>query len=154
MSNNINIADMDNDFLITKASNNKIYPTPVYQTFNFYLLNFLGLLLTILIAVFSPIGLLFVISLLFQIYVSKKRWLYILGSVYQFVAAATTLIVGLAIIVGITDTSFTNTNVFLQDYIIGLAVGLLLVIATEIFFIVKMLKKYKKIYHNNQTSQQ
>lgn len=152
MSNDINIKDIDNDFLITKAPNNKIYPVPVYQTFHYYSYNFLMLLLTILIAIFSPIGLIFIIAVIFQLFASHKKWLFILGNIYQVLACFITLIIGLLFVLSTIYSDGSLSVAFSQDYFIGLVLGLLLVLATEIFFTAKMLKKYKSTYNTNTNS--
>lgn len=144
MTSNLKLQDINNDFLITQADNNSVYPVPVYKTYNFWLKNFFSLLLTILIGVFSPLGLFFVIALIFQLLLAKKRWLYILGNIYQILASLTVLIISVALLVA--GTQSTNlSEIFLEDSVIGVTLGLLILLGTGIFFTVKMIKKYKKI---------
>jgi len=145
MSSSINIQDVDNDFLITKATNNSVYPVPVYTTFNFWLWNFLSFLLTVVIVIFSPLGLLFIIAIIFQMLAPKKRWLYIFGNIYQVIACLIVLIFSAVLLIGITQNSKSFSAMFLESGIIGLTIGLLILLAAGIFLTVKMIKKYKKV---------
>ena len=154
MSNNIDIQDVDNDFLITKADNNSVYPVPVYKTFNFWLWNFLSFLLTVLIAVFSPLGLIFVIAIIFQMLMMKKRWLYILGNIYQVIACLIVLVFSAVLLIAGTQNSTSFSAMFLESGIIGVTIGLLILLAAGIFFTIKMIKKYKKVYSPNKNPEQ
>jgi len=145
MSSSINIQDVDNDFLITKATNNSVYPVPVYTTFNFWLWNFLSFLLTVVTVIFSPLGLLFIIAIIFQMLAPKKRWLYIFGNIYQVIACLIVLIFSAVLLIGITQNSKSFSAMFLESGIIGLTIGLLILLAAGIFLTVKMIKKYKKV---------
>jgi len=154
MSRNINIQDVDDDFLITKAANNSVYPVPVYKTFNFWLWNFLSFLFTVLIAVFSPLGLLFIIAIIFQMLATQKRWLYILGNIYQVIACLIILIFsGFSLIANILNNQ-SFSAMFLESGIIGITIGLLILLAAGIFITVKMIKKYKKVYSAHKNPQQ
>lgn len=154
MSSSIDIQDVNEDFLITKTANNSVYPVPVYKTFNFWLSNFSSFLLTVLIAVFSPLGLLFIIAIIFQMLATKKRWLYIVGNIYQVIACSVVLIFsGVLLFAGILDSK-SFSSMFLESGIIGVTIGLLILLAAEIFFTVKMIKKYKKVYSTNKIPQQ
>jgi len=150
LSNSIDIKDVDNDFLITKTANNNVYPVPVYKTFNFWLMNLLMFLLAISIAVLSPIGLLFIIAIIFQIFAAKIRWLYILGNIYQVIACLFILIFFAIYIVFISETNRSFSKIFLENGAIGVSIGLITVLTAGIFFTVKMMKKYKKVYSPNK----
>lgn len=155
MDNYIATEDLNNDFLITKAENNSIYPVPVYKTFDFWLGNLLSLLLTILIAIFSPLGMLFIIAIIFQMLLTKKRWLYILGSVYQVIACLVVLTFSIVLLASIYNIQYIEFSEFLlSNSTIGLAIGLIVALSAGIFFTVKMIKKYKKVISSNKISQQ
>lgn len=154
MGSSINIQNVDNDFIITKADNNSVYPVPVYKTFNFWLWNFLSLFLTVLIAVFSPLGLLFIIAIIFQMLVTKKRWLYIVGNIYQVIACLVVITFSAVLLIAGSQNSKNFSAMFLESGVIGITIGLLMLLVAGIFFTVKMIKKYKNVYSTNKNPQQ
>ncbi|TSC90547.1 MAG: hypothetical protein CEN92_454, partial [Candidatus Berkelbacteria bacterium Licking1014_96] len=54
MSATINIKNVNDDFLITRAADNDIYPIPVYKTFQFWSNNSIFFIFTIIIGVIFP----------------------------------------------------------------------------------------------------
>jgi len=140
LSDTVNIKNVDDDFLITKASSNEIYPLPVYKTSIFWLANLMALIITLLVAIFLPISLIFIIILLLQVFVIKSKWIYILGSIYEVLVCLCSPIIWLA---GYLSALSSSSNPFLLDGFAGFSLGLLLVFAATLFFTVKMIRRYR-----------
>lgn len=146
MSDSVNIKDISDDFIITATSDNNVYPTPVYKSAGFWLGNLLFLFLVPIIIFFFPIplGLVFFVFLVLQKYV-KKKWLYILGSIYQILACLTLTCVGLAIL---AMDGFDFFALLLENGFIGGMISLVAMLVLAIYLTIKMIKRYKTIYRS------
>jgi len=138
MEDSVDIKNVNDDFIITKASDNKIYPLPAYKTADFWLANIAAFFITVLAALFSPIGLIFIIILLLQVFVIKRRWVYILGSIYEVLVCLASPIVWL-----IGYASANSSTPFFLDGFAGFSLALLLVFAATVCFTLKMIKRYR-----------
>ncbi|MCX6806665.1 MAG: DUF2330 domain-containing protein [Candidatus Berkelbacteria bacterium] len=143
MASNVNIKNVEDDFLVTKAPSNDVYPVPPYKTFAFWIWNIVALLATLFVAILSPIGLLFTVIALLQVFIIRRRWLYILGNIYQMLACLLPLFIGFIFLVEVGQSFPT---LILESGFIGISLGLLLIEIVGIFFTVKMIKKYKKVF--------
>lgn len=144
MSGSFNANNISDDFSITKASDDNVYPTPVYKTSEFWFGNLLALILTPIAIVFFPIplGLIFMVFIILQTYV-KKKWLHIFGSVYQILACLTLLAVGLAIV---SENGSDLSGFVLENGVIGATISVVAFWVLGIYATVKMFKHYKKSF--------
>ncbi|MCX6810010.1 MAG: DUF2330 domain-containing protein [Candidatus Berkelbacteria bacterium] len=132
---------ISDDFTLINASDNQIYPKPVNKTTEFWLTNLLFLVLVPLAIIFFPVplGLIFTVFVILQTYV-KKKWLYIVGSIYQILFCLTLVIIGLVIVSG---NSSDISGLFLENGFIGGIIALLVTLVFGIYVTVKMFKHYK-----------
>lgn len=138
MADTIKVKNMSDDFVIESTTNNDIYPTPVYKTSGFWLTNLLALVIAILIAVLSPLGLIFVIIVILQRFAIKRKAVYIFASIYQILYCLAVVFVWLMVYSVSGDQPFLS-----ESGVAGITLGLLLVLAAAIFLIIKMLKQHK-----------
>lgn len=141
MHDNLEINKINDDLIITQAPNDQFYPAAVYKTAGFWLENLLYLVLVPLIVIFFPIplGLVFFVFVLLQIYV-KKRWLSIIGSVYQILACLILPVIGLAIV---TTNYSSFSNLLQQNGIIGGIISGLVLEVIGVYLTIKMIKRSK-----------
>lgn len=149
MSASLNIKSVDDDFLITKAADNNIYPIPVYKTFQFWSTNLIFFIFTIIIGIFFPTSFIFIIFVILQSFVIKRaKWAFSLGIIYEILACLSFVTIWLVIFFSVNKTSNNFSQTFLEGGIIGFTLGLLLLLAAAIFFCVKMIKKYNNIFYS------
>lgn len=152
MSASINIKNVNDDFLITKAVDNNIYPVPVYKTFQFWSTNLIFFIFTIIIGIFFPTSFIFIILVILQSLVIKRaKWAFFIGIVYEILVCLSLVIAWLVIFFSVNKTNNNFSQIFLENGIIGFTLGLLLLLAAAIFFCVKMIKKYNHIFHIKRT---
>lgn len=148
MSASINIKNVNDDFLITQASDNDIYPVPVYKTFQFWSTNLIFFIFTIIIGIFFPTSFIFIIFVILQSFVIKRaKWAFLLGIIYEILVCLSFVTVWLVIFFSVNKTSNNFSQIFLENGIIGFTLGLLLLLAAAIFFCVKMMKKYNQKFY-------
>lgn len=139
--NDISISDVKSDFTLQKAADNNVYPVSVYQTTPFWLTNLIGLIVTILVAVLFPIGLLFILALLLQRFVNKK-WLFVVCFIYEII---TIVIIALTWPIVLISHEGSFASFFEQTGMIGFTLGMILLLITSIFLTAKMYKRHKKV---------
>lgn len=144
MSNTIDAKDITDDFIITTASSDQIYPTPAYKTAGFWFENLMFLILVPLIFIFFPIplGLIFLVFILLQYFV-KKKWLYVVGNVYQLLTCLILLLIGLAVLL---INNFNLSDLWKQNGFIGGSISLIVLEVIVIYLTVKMLRRYKQTF--------
>jgi hypothetical protein len=148
MSASLNIKNVDDDFLITKAADNNIYPTPIYKTFQFWSTNLIFFIFTIIIGIFFPTSFIFIIFVILQSLVIKRaKWAFLLGIIYEILVCLSFVTVWLVIFFSVNKTSNNFSQIFLENGIIGFTLGLLLLLAAAIFLCVKMIKKYHQEFY-------
>lgn len=141
MSNTLNVKDISDDFVIGNASNDQVHPTPVYKTAGFWLENLLFLFLTPLFFIFFPVpfGLIFLVFTLLQYYV-KKKWLYILGSIYEILTCTVPILFGVMAVLAYSDDL---NSILLQSGLTGALFSAVIIEIVIIWLTVKMIKRYK-----------
>jgi len=142
MSKSVDIKDINDDFVITTANNNDVYPTPVYKTASFWLGNVWFYFLVFIISIYNPLSFVFFIFLILQWYV-RRRWLYIIGSVYQLIICLILPLIGLTIIL---ENSADLTSLWWQDGFIGGLISASILEILAIYITIKMIKRYKIIF--------
>jgi len=144
MDSTVDVRDITDDFIITSASNDTVYPEPRYTMPGFWLENLLVLVLVPLAFVFSPLplGLIFIVFVILQTHI-KKKWLYILGNIYEVFTCFIPLAVWAVILLA---NDFNLAKLWLENGFIG---GLISSTALEvaiIYFTARMIKRYKKVF--------
>lgn len=141
MRDNLEIGKISDDLIITPAPNDQVYPAPAYKTPGFWLENLLFLVLAPVFILFFPIplGLIFIVFILLQLFV-KKKWLYIIGNVYQVLACLILLGVGLFVVMA---NESDLPGLFLQNGFIGAMISFVVLLALGIYTTIKMIKRYK-----------
>ena len=148
MSASLNIKNVNDDFLITKAADNNIYPIPVYKTFQFWSTNLIFFIFTIIIGIFFPTSFIFIILVILQSFVIKRaKWAFFIGIIYEMLVCLSLVIAWLVIFFSVNKTNNNFSQTFLENGIIGFTLGLLLLLAAAIFFCVKMTKKYNLTFY-------
>lgn len=144
MIGSANVDNVADDFIITTASDDTVYPTPVYKTAAFWLGNLLFLILVPLMFLFYPVpvGLVFIIFLLCQFYI-KKKWLYIFGSIFQILTCLAFLTIGLFIL---GTNGFDLSGIFLENGFIGAGIAIVALFIICIRITLKMLRRYKTVF--------
>jgi hypothetical protein len=149
MSASINIKNVNDDFLITKAADDNVYPTPVYKTFQFWSTNLIFFIFTIIIGILIPTSFIFIIFVILQSFVIKRaKWAFLLGIIYEILVCLSFVTVWLVIFFSVNKTNNNFSQTFLENGIIGFTIGLLLLLAAAIFFCIKMIKKYNNIFYS------
>ncbi|MCX6808822.1 MAG: DUF2330 domain-containing protein [Candidatus Berkelbacteria bacterium] len=141
LSGYLSPSQITDDFTISNAGNDKEYPTPYYEEPSFWLSNLLYLFLIPLAIVFFPVplGLIFLIFLLLQLFV-RKKWLYILGLVFQILYCLVIALAGLEILY---QNNYEINLLWPQIGVIGGALGGAAMLGLGIFGLIKMIKRYK-----------
>jgi len=145
MQKTINLSNISNDFKIVKAPDNSQYPVPAYKTAEFWATNLIVLIVSMLAYLLTPIGLVFVLAIVLQIFV-RQKWLYILCSIYQISSCLLIAIIWLIVLLA-SDSGFGAIVQTAGDA--GFTLGSLIALAAAIFFSIRYLKKYKKIFTKN-----
>jgi hypothetical protein len=144
MSATLSPDDITDDFTILPAVNNLVFPTPVDKTGGFWWGNLLFFALAIFFFIwFPPIGLIFAAFVVLQVFV-KKKWLYLLGSIYQILVCLVPIAAG--ILVFATNSgglkALLLSNGFIGALVAATAIEIVAIIAT-----IKMFGRYKKIFN-------
>ncbi|MCX6811346.1 MAG: DUF2330 domain-containing protein [Candidatus Berkelbacteria bacterium] len=148
MSASLNIKNVDDDFLITKAADNNIYPTPVYKTFQFWSTNLIFFIFTIIIGILIPTSFIFIIFVILQSFVIKRaKWAFFIGIIYEILVCLSLIIAWFVIIFSINKTTKNFSQIFLESGTIGFILGSIIIITAAIFFCVKMVKKYNQKFY-------
>lgn len=144
MSHTVFITDGMDDFLITAAPNNTEFPVPIYKTAGFWLNNLLYLVVTPLVVFFFPIplGLGFAFFVLVQLYI-KRRWLYVVGSIYQVAACLALAWLSWLYLFDRFNMDGTTDSVWLQEGIIGGFIAAIVLLILGCVITVKMIRHYR-----------
>lgn len=132
------------DFTLTTALDNQVVPAGVDSSLNFWLQNLLFLIVVPIMLIFfpAPIGLIFLVFVLLQKFV-KRKWLYIIGLIYEIFACFLLLVTGLYILL---TNLFDLRSLFLESGAIGIAVSLVALIVFGVYVTIRMIKRYRNLY--------
>ncbi|MCX6810457.1 MAG: DUF2330 domain-containing protein [Candidatus Berkelbacteria bacterium] len=129
------------DLTITSASNNSIIPAPVNKTADFWLTNALIFVVTILMLVLLLPGSIFIVSVVLQRFVRNKT-VFIIASIYQILYCLLAILLWMLFI----SASGGSESFLSESGPLGVTAGMVLVLTAAIFFIIKMLRHYKKTF--------
>lgn len=115
----LSASDIQGDFVLQKAPTNDVYPTPAYQTGDFWWTNLSAFLITLLAVALNPVGIILIVALVMQKYF-KERWAYIMGKVCAIILIVLIPLIWLGITLGLGESL---GKVFLESGFIGCTVG-------------------------------
>lgn len=144
MSATIPAAKIADDLTITNADNDQVYPTPANQTGGFWTINFIALILTPIGFALFPPGLIFILFVILQRYAIKRKWVYILGLVYEIFFCLAVVATSIGMLVIISSGSWAGFSE--SAGMLGLAIGTFIALLVAVFATVEMLKRYKRTY--------
>ena len=142
MSATIPAAKIADDLTITNADNDQVYPTPANQTGGFWTINIVALILTPIGFALFPPGLIFILFIILQRYAIKRKWVYVLGLIYEVLTCLTIVTICVGMILALADSSV----LLKESGLLGFLIGALVALFITVFFTIKMLKRYKKTY--------
>lgn len=141
MSATIPAARMTEDLIISNANEDEVYPTPANRTGMFWVANLIALILTPIGLALFPSGLIFIFFAILQRSAIKRRWVYVLGLVYEVLFCLSLVAVCIGFMVVLASFSVLLKESGLLGFMIGAVITLLLAVLITL----KMLKRYKKI---------
>lgn len=149
MSRNVTINNIKDDFTITAATDNNVFPVPAYKTASFWLADFFVVFITLIIGILSPFGTIFIIFAVLQFFVVKRKWIYALMSAYEFLASVAS--VGFLLLVGLGVMLGEGLSKSFEQYGFGgFLIGMVILIVAGFYFSIKLTSRYKKIFNANQ----
>jgi hypothetical protein len=141
MGATIPVAQISEDLIISNANDNEVYPAPANQTSAFWVVNLVALILTPIGFALFPLGLIFILFAILQRFAIKRKWVYILGLVYETLFCLMVVAVSVGFMVVLADFSV----LFEESGLLGFAIGVLITLFITVFTTLKMFKRYKKV---------